>query len=199
MRTDLTHVMVDLETLGTVPGCSILSIGAVVFFPEEERLGDNFYAVVNRPSCREHMLFEQEDTIAWWSRQSADAQKLFLEANTGGDPLPVALNQFNSWLQRQGQVSKIRLYGNGADFDNPILRVAFDCAKVKPYPGAFGGRCYRTLKNLDELLGPDFEFQKLSSAQRTGTHHNALDDAISQAKHLMQSVARIKALLASHA
>ncbi len=194
--SDLNHIMFDLETLGTVPGCSILSIGAVRFFPEENRLGEEFYSVISRLSCVDHFLEENEETIKWWNDKSPEARQVLLDVEDDdiAVPLPHALGLFNDWMLRCGGIRSIRISGNGADFDNPILRVAQDAAKIDPFnskAGHFGGRCYRTLKSLDELFGPVFAAPKL---ERQGTYHNALDDAKHQARHLMEIVRRIRGL-----
>lgn len=190
----LTHIMLDLETLGVVPGCVAFSIGAVEFHPELMRLGREFYTIVNVDSCLDRYLREEQDTKDWWARQSDEAKVTLIEARdeTSSIPLPEALENLNGWQRSLALPGDIRLYGNGADFDNPILRCMYDAAGVKPYLSgkhSFGGRCYRTLKNLDELLGVQFAAPALV---RTGTHHNALDDAKSQAKHLMETIAAIK-------
>lgn len=191
--TELRHVMVDLETMGTVPGCAGLSIGAVEMNFERMTLGAEFYTVVSLPDSLERYLHEDEDTKAWWEKQSPEARTVLEHANHPDAPtLPEAMHCFNEYLLGLGGMRSIRLYGNGADFDNPILRVMWDAADVRPFnskAGFFGGRCYRTLKSLDELLGPDFAAPKL---ERSGTYHNALDDAKTQALHLMEIVARIR-------
>lgn len=194
----LKHVMIDLETCGVVPGCVGFSIGAVEFLPHERRLGKEFYRVINIESCLDVFLTQDHEpngTMEWWDKQSDAAKVALLEAQdpTTSVPIAEALEDFNDYLSDVGLATKIRLYGNGADFDNPILRVMYDAAKVKPYlsgRAAFGGRCYRTLKNLHELLGEDFAAPKLA---RQGTYHNALDDAKSQAMHLMETLAAIGA------
>lgn len=187
------HIMVDLETLGTVPGCVAFSIGAVQFFPERQELGDEFYGVIDVESCLARYLREEPDTLAFWDRQSEEARQALEHARSGdASNIVEVLDEFNSFLKRCGNATSIRLYGNGADFDNPILRVMYDAAGVKPFmsgPAAYGGRCYRTLKNLHELFGDNFAAPKLV---RQGTYHNALDDAKSQAHHLMDIVARIR-------
>lgn len=185
----LKHVMIDLETLGTVPGCVILSLGAVVFEPETHTLGEEFYAVLNTESCEAKYLRVEEGTVKWWAGQSPEARAVLDAAATGGALLSDALNLFNSWLAGVGPAKNLRLYGNGADFDNPILNVAYDAGGVKPYFPAYSGRCYRTLKSLDELLGWDYKAAKI---ERHGVHHNALDDAKAQATHLMDFVGTIK-------
>lgn len=193
MATTLNHVMVDLETLGTVPGCVGFSIGAVQFHPGRNELGSTFYAVVNVDSALDHLLREEEATRDWWAQQSAEARATLEDARAGkGMSLPDAMRGLNSFLLGLGGMRSLRLYGNGADFDNPILRVMWDASGVKMLDsdaGFFGGRCYRTLKSLDELFGSDFAFDRIS---RQGTYHNALDDAKSQAQHLMANIARIR-------
>lgn len=190
---NLNHVMVDLETLGTVPGCIGLSIGAVEFCPERLTLGAEFYTVVSVSDSLERFLQEDPDTRAWWNKQSAEARQVLHDAEHPDAPsLPAAMEKFNDFLLGLGGFKSIRLYGNGADFDNPILRVMWDAAGVLPLrskAGFFGGRCYRTLKNLDELLGPRYAAPKVD---RQGTYHNALDDAKHQARHLLATIAAIR-------
>jgi hypothetical protein len=189
-------VMVDLETLGTVPGCSILSIGAVEVDLARLRLGAEFYGVVGRQSCADAFLREEPGTLKWWEDKSPEARVVLDHASDVDmhKPLKEALLNFNSYLLSVTNLRDMRLLGNGADFDNPILRVAYDAAGVefmnaKPGAGFFGGRCYRTLKGLDEIFGPRFAAPKLA---RQGAHHHALDDAKSQAEHLLAIVRQIR-------
>lgn len=186
----INHIMVDLETRGTMAGCVIMSLGAVVFNPVEQALGKEFYTVISAADCKERFLREEEGTMKWWGDQNAEARKVIAASDDPDAPtLPQALAHFNQWLSSIGTSSTHRIYGNGADFDNPILRVAYDAADVKPFYGNWAGRCYRQLKNLDELFGETFAAPKL---ERSGTYHNALDDAKSQALHLMAIIAKIK-------
>lgn len=190
----LNHIMVDLETRGTMAGCIILSIGAVTFDPLAETLGKEFYTVISTEDSKDRLLREEKGTMEWWSKQSEEARKVIYESEQPDAPtLPQALAHFNQWLSSIGTSSTHRIYGNGADFDNPILRVAYDAGDVKPFYGNWAGRCYRTLKNLDEVFGDTHKFHKLDAERhRTGTHHNALDDAKSQALHLMANLARLR-------
>jgi len=193
---DLKHIMVDLETMGTVPGCAGLSIGAVVMDFDRMELAEEFYTVISLPDSLECFLHQCDDTAAWWEKQSPEARQVLHDATAMDAPkLAEAMTAFNDWLLGIGaSVRKARLYGNGADFDNPILRVMWDAAKVDPFgskAGFFGGRWYRTLKTLDELFGPSFAAPKL---ERQGVYHNALADAKSQAEHLMSIVRRVRGI-----
>lgn len=165
------NIMIDLETYGTAPNAVILSIGAVAF-TSEKVCEEVFYTNVDREDGARIGLSTSQDTVNWWEQQS-DKAKARLLAPT---PKPVldALTEFSDWLRRVGGVY---LWGNGADFDNPILRsaaVALDVElPIKPY----NGRCYRTIKNIPEARNVVLD--------RIGVHHNAVDDALSQANHLI--------------
>jgi hypothetical protein len=165
------NVMVDLETLGTVPGSVILSIGAVAF-NEMDVSEEGFYTPIRRESCFQAGLTADQTTLDWWERQSEEARKVLFDP--AGASLEEALRRFNEYLgQFPGTVS---IWGNGANFDNPLLACAFKAVGVTPYYRFWNERCYRTVKNQY----PDIELT------RVGTYHNALDDARCQAEHLVQ-------------
>lgn len=167
----MKHVMVDLETLGTRAGCTILSIGAVAFDPEANELGAEMYNVISRNSCRDAGLFEEVETIEWWHRQNPDARQIL---TLPGIELADALAIFTDYLRCFG-LDDVKVWGNGSDFDNAILANCY-AALGQSLPWAFwNNRCYRTLKSLR----PEIKFL------RQGTYHNALDDAKSQAIHAM--------------
>jgi len=169
----MKNVMVDLETLGQAPGCIILSIGAVRF--DETGLGDGFYAVINSLDCFDHGLTTDPSTLDWWKNQSPEAREVLEEADGGGLPLALALAEFNEFLAPSG-MSSVKVWGNGSDFDNAILGACYR-AVGSSHPWAFwNNRCFRTLKALNPNVKMD----------RTGTYHNALDDAITQARHAVQ-------------
>lgn len=167
------HVMVDLETLGSGPGCAILSIGAVAFDPGGRALGDRFYQLVNTRSCRALGLREEAGTLAWWDRQSEQARTVLAEAETCDVALGAALGRFAGFLARHKGDGGVKVWGNGADFDNAILAHLYDRLGLEQPWAFWNSRCYRTLKNLR----PDVRMG------RSGVHHNALDDAVSQATH----------------
>lgn len=161
--------MLDLETLGTKPGSVILSIGAVKF-NRKEVLPGWFHFHVSPADSRYHGLQIEGDTVLWWLTQSDEARKAITESKKYS--LPYVLNEFTKWLEHDC----LEIWGNGANFDNALLSAAYDaCGLERPWK-FWNDRCYRTVK----ALHPD-----LPLAKRTGTHHNAVDDARSQAEHLI--------------
>lgn len=170
----MKRVMHDLETLGTVPGCVILSIGAVRFDPRTGELGSEFYSVISTPMSVDLGLHIDPRTEKWWLDQSPEARKVLEQAKDPSALGPRAvLAAFNGWL---AEVPDTLVYGNGADFDNALMAAAYHITGVKPGWAPYNGRCYRTLKQER----PDVKLE------RTGTHHNALQDAICQARHLLR-------------
>lgn len=156
--------MLDLETTGVSAGCCILSIGACAL-----DLRDNFYVKVNLASCYERGLKDLPSTIAWWEKQDPVAKE---EAFSGDTPILEALIRFSAWFHKASKI-----WGNGADFDLPILGAAYEaCGMEKPWK-PYNGRCFRTIKNLYPYVIP--------SAFR-GVKHNAYEDAKNQAIHLVK-------------
>ena len=159
-------LMIDLETTGTKPGCAILSIGAATFDLEYK-----FYANIIHASFIEQGLKDDPSTIAWWDKQNAAARN---EAFSGTTPLVRALGQFADFLRMLGPAKTTFVWGNGADFDLPILEAAYTAVGMKKPWEPWNGRCYRTLKNL---------YFDTKAQDANPTKHNALTDAVYQAQH----------------
>lgn len=161
------NVMLDLETLGTAPGCKVISIGAVVFTAAGVSDTERFSAVISR-HLQPPLLVEDPETVAWWGRQSAEAQARLFGPSAPVAPMAKVLADFATWIP-----SGALVWGNGADFDQPLLSAAYRACGMRQPWGNWNGRCYRTLKGLSPAI----------RMQRQGVHHDALDDAISQARH----------------
>lgn len=178
-----THIMVDIETLGTRPGSVILSLGAVSFGPQG--LGKEFYAVINRQTCQNAGLEEDPDTLAWWATQSEEAREVMSLAANLKTSLSLArvLNDFANYLHTFGDPKKTFIWSNGAAFDIVLLNAAYrKTGDVSPWHYT-NDRCYRTLKGMEPGC----------VAHRTGLHHNALDDAKTQAEHAIRLINRMGA------
>lgn len=154
------HVMLDLETMSFKNHAAIISIGAVQF--GKGGIERKFHVAI-KPQCWFGHL--EPSTIAWWMQQSDEARKAVI---SGDKTLEEALDLFAAWLPAQLD----GMWGNGSDFDNVILENAYSAYNKKlPWTHKVN-RCYRTLKNLVDL-----------PYERSGVHHNALDDAETQAGH----------------
>lgn len=161
-----TQIMLDIETLGNKPGSVIVAIGAAKF--SRGNITSSFYERVDPASCVAAGLQMDIATIMWWLRQADEAR---LEITKPGKALPEVLESFASWIGCDDAL----VWGNGAAFDNVLLAVAYDRVGIDCPWKFWNNRCYRTLKGLHPEV----------PMERAGTHHNALDDAESQARHLM--------------
>jgi len=173
------NVMVDLETLGTRPGSVILSIGACFFDPLFNEPGPTFYQVIDVASSCVAGLRGDNETIKWWLKQGDDAQEAYHQAFFGeGEPLVKTLEAFAAWLTSMSSMhdgtKRVKVWGNGAAFDNALLAAAYHAAGLTPPWKFWNDRCFRTLKSLGADLG-------VKEPPFTGTKHHALDDAVHQA------------------
>ena len=162
------HVMHDLETLDNRPSAAIISIGAVAFDPDKREIVDRFYQVLDKDDCICHGLTVSRDTLNWWLKQSEAARAVFSAPGRLG--LMPALMAYSQWWR---DVDAQIVWANGTDFDTVIMTYAYDRLQADPPWKFYNTRCYRTVKNLYPTEFP-----------RTGTHHNAVDDAEYQANHL---------------
>lgn len=177
----MQDVMVDLETKGNKPGCMILSIGAVFFDPLTGKLGDQHYSVVSPTGQQEMGLHEDFETMAWWAQQAPGARAILNEAEQSELELYDALDGFTEFIAPAG-LGAVKVWGNGSDFDNAILSVAY-MATQRNIPWKFwNNRCFRTLK----ALAPSVGMEKGLLA------HNALNDAVMQAEHACKVFAHLR-------
>lgn len=169
----MSHVMVDLETMGNGNRAAIIAIGAVEF-NNYGCTGKEFYAQINLESSVFSGLEMDASTVLWWLQQSDEARSAFIGNQQAGELHGVLLD-FAEWIC---QFPQVKLWGNGAAFDNTILSAAYrTCGIDQPWK-FWNDRCYRTIKALHSSI----------TLKRIGTHHNALDDAKYQADHLVKII-----------
>ena len=165
-----TNCMLDLETLGTGPNALILSIGAAKFSAGRAVLhvDDTFHQAIEPVTAFALGGVIDPDTVLWWMQPEREAsRKSWLSLKRVH--ITEALEGFAQWLGEDALV-----WGNGASFDNVILRRAYERAGMDCPWGAFSDRCYRTKK----AEAPDVK------TPRRGVFHCAVDDAIYQVEHL---------------
>jgi exodeoxyribonuclease VIII len=166
----MTNIMTDLETMGTAANSAVIAIGAVKF--GGTGIKEEFYVNVELDSCVRSGLVIDPGTVMWWMDQSDEARKVFKKNNVR---LFQALTDFSKFVG-SANVAKVKMWGNGSDFDNVILANAYRAINLDLPWKYYNNRCYRTMAKM-------FPGIKM---ERSGTHHNALDDAKSQAEHLIR-------------
>ncbi|MBL4497659.1 exonuclease [Klebsiella pneumoniae] len=177
---DYVHVMVDLETMGKKHNAPIVAIGAVVFDPATGSIGESFYKVVCLESSANWGAVIDPSTVIWWLKQSSEARSAIV--NDDAIPLLDALLQFREFVSDNvaGGSKKAQVWGNGASFDNSILRSSYDCI-AEDYPWEYwNDRDVRTMVELGQAIG----FDPKTTIPFEGDRHNALADAIHQARYV---------------
>ncbi|MEH8860170.1 3'-5' exoribonuclease [Klebsiella pneumoniae] len=177
---DYDHVMVDLETMGKKHNAPIVAIGAVVFDPATGSIGESFYKVVCLESSVNWGAVIDPSTVIWWLKQSSEARSAIV--NDDAIPLQDALLQFREFVSDNvaGGSKKAQVWGNGASFDNSILRSSYDCI-AEDYPWEYwNDRDVRTMVELGQAIS----FDPKTTIPFEGSRHNALADAIHQARYV---------------
>ncbi|SLY93273.1 exodeoxyribonuclease VIII [Klebsiella variicola] len=177
---DYVNVMVDLETMGKKHNAPIVAIGAVVFDPATGSIGESFYKVVCLESSVNWGAVIDPSTVIWWLKQSSEARSAIV--NDDAIPLQDALLQFREFVSDNvaGGSKKAQVWGNGASFDNSILRSSYDCI-AEDYPWEYwNDRDVRTMVELGQAIS----FDPKTTIPFEGSRHNALADAIHQARYV---------------
>jgi hypothetical protein len=169
--------MFDLETWGTRPGCAIRSVGAVMFDPYSDEMGAEFYCNVSDESCVMAGLFVQDETAEWWEKQSQEAQDALAMDQQG---IYVVVQMFHQWFRKNHGVF---LWAQGSNFDEVIWSAIAHKLGQRPPWKFFDVRDTRTAYDLANF--------NHYSVKRSGTYHNALDDAKHQAICVSRAYAKV--------
>lgn len=182
-------ISIDIETLGKKVHAPVVSIGAVQFNRSTGKLGPTFYREINIDSALKAGSRIDGSTICWWMQQEAKARRVFSTENK--TPLSVALDEFRTFCL---QVPDVKVYGNGATFDIGILEYAYEHGCV----GLTQGWHFMGIRDMRTIMEDAGMYDQGSDhlwPANVGTHHNALDDAIFQAKAISIAWQRIKTAL----
>lgn len=181
------HVMVDIETLGTNPGCVILTLGAIPFDLETGEMGDSFYRAINPVTAQSEGLTIEAETVCWWLKTAKHGHE---EAVSGEKYTEYALLDFFQWWE--GLSTAKYFWCHGAPFDEPIIRTAW--YQLHIYQGRvpiasipWDRRDIRDTRTLLWLGGVDIA--KASEDK----DHNALVDCRRQIEGIVKAYQKVQA------
>ncbi|WP_270658891.1 exonuclease [Escherichia coli] len=168
------HLMIDLETMGKNPDAPIIAIGAIFFDPQTGDMGPEFSKTIDLDTAGGVI---DRDVIKWWLKQSREAQSAIM---TDEIPLDDALLQLREFIDENSGEFFVQVWGNGANFDNVILRRSYERQGI-PCPWRYcNDRDVRTIVELEKAI----DFDARTAIPFEGERHNALDDARYQAKYV---------------
>lgn len=172
----MTHVMIDLETTGTTPGCGVLAIGAAVF--DEGGVKDTLLIPIGLAGCTAYT--SDPATLAWWTQQSVAVRDPTMFPGNGYQ-VGEALLCLSSFLAKWGSVA---VWGNGSTFDISILEHCYRAEGLTPPWMFWDVRDVRTFVDAVRLAtGED-----VRTKPPEGEAHNALNDAINQARYVARGM-----------
>ncbi|EME2097318.1 3'-5' exoribonuclease [Escherichia coli] len=168
------HLMIDLETMGKNPDAPINALAGKFFDPATGEMGPEFSKTIDLETAGGVI---ERDTIKWWLKQSREAQSAIL---TDEIPLDDALLQLREFIDENSGEFFVQVWGNGANFDNTILRRSYERQGI-PCPWRYyNDRDVRTIVELGKAI----DFDARTAIPFEGERHNALDDARYQAKYV---------------
>ncbi|TJR21041.1 exonuclease [Escherichia coli] len=168
------HLMIDLETMGKNPDAPINALAGKFFDPATGEMGPEFSKTIDLETAGGVI---DRDTIKWWLKQSREAQSDIL---TDEIPLDDALLQLREFIDENSGEFFVQVWGNGANFDNVILRRSYERQGI-PCPWRYtNDRDVRTMVALGLVM--DFDARSVITFE--GERHNALHDTRYQAKYV---------------
>lgn len=164
----MNRLMIDFETLDVAECPVILSMGAVVF--NENGIVDCLFEKIDQHSCLDLGCTVSIDTLLWWEKQSDTAKKAAFGGTTNiGYAMGMLVDLYKKYdcgeIWSKGAIADIRWANNILD----------KLSLEKPWK-FWQEMCFRTYLKYS----PKVDFQPAGEA------HNALDDAVNQAKHWIE-------------
>lgn len=170
-------VMLDIETLGTRPGCVIVTLGAVKFDPYSvSEPGPGIYMRIDADEQIALGREVQEDTMRWWMNQAEDVREEAL-GEGGRVSLDAMYRDLNRFL-----VGVNNIWCQGPAFDIVILENLY---RQMGWPTPWQFWQIRDSRTLFGVHGDPREKNKEGL-------HNALEDCVSQAQGVQEIYHRLK-------
>lgn len=182
LRKDWPCVMIDLETIGTVPGSVVIEVAAVMFSPTRRELGPVFVKEVSMRAHDQQGREIDEDTLAWWMDRVKEG--IVMPGLHGGqDSLRLVIMDLGEFL-RAYLADRGLVWSWGIDFDLGILADAYRDYGIEQ-PWSYGRqRDARTL------------CQELQVERQGEIHHRAHADAQQEAEAVMEAIALAREIIA---
>lgn len=164
----MSHVMIDIETLGTEPGCVILSVGAVQFeySPDGPDLIREFYSSIDMTSCQMAGLKIDARTLDFWMRQPEESRRAAFAHEAD---LEYVLRALSTFIPTNATV-----WARPPSFDCMILEYAYRALGLETPWRHWRTRDMRTLEDVSGVSAKGF---------KAAVAHHALEDAKAQVAH----------------
>ena len=167
--------MVDLETLATTPDAAVLTIGVCRFDPKGNDIDTTFYERVKLETQENYNRVINEDTLSWWSQQDKQIQEDAFGEGEDRIDLQDAMKKLYTF-----GLGTTNVWSHGAIFDIVILENI-----CRSFQQAITWKFWevRDTRTLFDIADININVQG---------KHNALTDAVAQAKAVQQAYKKLK-------
>lgn len=169
---NFSNCMLDIETLSTQPDSVIIQIAAVLFSFETDDV-ETFCVNSTIKSSVDLGLHVDEGTVQWWKQQPSHVMAGVVKDSKS---IQAVIEQFDEFLGIDRQ--KYVYWCNGASFDFPILDSTYRKLN-RSVPWKYWNQ--RDTRTIYSVFGVDWR-----NYPRVGSHHNGLDDCLTQIKCLKE-------------
>lgn len=175
----MAHIMIDIETLGTNPGCVITQIAAIPFYIDKDVFlpSGQFSKNIDISSYDEGFTINPS-TLKWWSGQDKD---VFLKSLQGKANITDSLYELKNMVDYNAG-DGLFVWAKSPDFDLSILEYAFNHYGIQVPWGFRDKRDVRTIMDLvpkEDVVSPEIA-------------HDPISDAIAQAHNVWLGLNRAK-------
>lgn len=173
----MNNIMVDIETLSTSTDAVILSIGAVFFDIEANKLGPEYFTTLHIQDQLDRGRKISESTLRFWLDQDRAVFKQALKPPSCSDNAKV-LTQFIQFLTHHCDGDRIKPWGNSNSFDLTLLESLFAWYGLKE-PWRFSDTL--DLRTFKTFVGGGKKIEVPANVK-----HDALIDARYQAQYVLE-------------
>lgn len=192
--SELQHIILDTETLGTRENAVVLSIGAVAFslIPNqpnnyEDYILQGFYTKFSvKDQIKNYGRKIEEGTVEWWKQQSSEAQ-MVLKPSEDDYEMLAGLSRLNEWIKQLPgyKWNTSYVWSRGTYFDFPKLESMYEQAGLKCGYNSWKIRDVRTM--IDVLTGDTWGKYNPRGGDPAGfVPHHALHDAAMDAYRMVE-------------
>ena len=168
------HLMIDLETLATTPNAAILTIGACKFDPHSTDVHSTYYERIVLETQESYGRIINEETLGWWSQQDPQIQEDAFGEGTDRIDLKDAMKKLYTF-----GLGTTNVWSHGSIFDVVIIE---DICRSFQQAVTWKFWEVRDTRTLFDLAKVDVRIEG---------KHNALTDAVAQAKAVQEAYSRL--------
>jgi exodeoxyribonuclease VIII len=166
----MNHLMIDFETLDNKPTSVVLSVG-LVLFNKYNILASNYFDFEIKGQMENGRTISA-DTLMWWLNQTS-GRKFTPPAEHYSTTLGKIIYWIQNMVDAHGKFENV--WANDPDFDCAILEDLIPLSIPYKYYHK------RSLRTFIQYVGGGVKVSRTE-----GQQHNALVDAIDQAKYVME-------------